>query len=98
MESRRLTHSKVLSTGLSAARWTTRPALQIAARRAISSFIAGEPERPSMKTRLPGPVSQKKIASLTKVFDTRNISLLTDYSKSIGNYIVDADGNVLLDA
>ncbi|CAK7237876.1 4-aminobutyrate transaminase [Sporothrix eucalyptigena] len=66
--------------------------------RTISSFVPGEPERPSMKTTLPGPVSQAKIASLTDVFDTRNVSLLTDYRKSIGNYIVDGDGNILLDA
>ncbi|CAK7244467.1 MAG: 4-aminobutyrate transaminase [Sporothrix thermara] len=97
MASRRLTHSKVLASGLSAARWATRqPA--VAAHRTISSFVPGEPDGPSMKTSIPGPVSQQKIASLTKVFDTRNVSLLTDYSKSIGNYIVDADGNVLLDA
>ena len=60
-------------------------------------FYEGEPAGPTMKTDLPGPTSQKYIKSLDAVFDTRSLILLTDYQKSIGNYIVDADGNVLLD-
>ncbi|SPN98388.1 probable 4-aminobutyrate transaminase [Cephalotrichum gorgonifer] len=60
-------------------------------------FYEGEPEAPVMKTEIPGPVSKKEIADLDKVFDTRALSLLTDYTKSIGNYISDRDGNVMLD-
>ena len=98
MASRRLLHSaKALS--LSAARPAVRrSAPAFSSVRAVSSFVAGEPAAPVMKTSLPGPVSKEKIASLDSVFDTRNISILTDYDKSVGNYIVDADGNVLLDA
>lgn len=50
-----------------------------------------------MKTEIPGPVAREQSAALTDVFDTRNLSLLTDYGASIGNYIADSDGNVLLD-
>lgn len=60
-------------------------------------FYAGEPEAPIVKTEVPGPESRKEIAELDKVFDTRALSLLTDYNKSIGNYIADRDGNVFLD-
>ncbi|KAK4146304.1 aminotransferase class-III-domain-containing protein [Dichotomopilus funicola] len=66
--------------------------------RAMSSFYKGwEPEGPSVKTQIPGPKAQAAIADLDTVFDTRSLNMLTDYSKSVGNYIADPDGNVLLD-
>jgi 4-aminobutyrate aminotransferase/(S)-3-amino-2-methylpropionate transaminase len=37
------------------------------------------------------------IAELDKVFETRSLNMLADYQKSVGNYIADLDGNVLLD-
>ena len=60
-------------------------------------FYDGEPERPVVKTEVPGPVSKKEIKALHEVFDTRALTLLTDYSKCSGNYIADRDGNMLLD-
>jgi 4-aminobutyrate aminotransferase/(S)-3-amino-2-methylpropionate transaminase len=62
-----------------------------------SSFYSGEPEVPVVKTDIPGPKAQESIAKLDKVFDTRSLNMLADYTKSIGNYIVDPDGNTLLD-
>lgn len=56
-----------------------------------------EPEAPSVKTEIPGPKAKAAIAELDQVFDTRSLNMLTDYQKSAGNYIVDADGNELLD-
>jgi len=64
----------------------------------MSSFYANwEPERSTVKTEIPGPKSKAAIAELDKVFDTRSLNMLTDYSKSTGNYIADPDGNLLLD-
>lgn len=68
-----------------------------ASSRAMSSFYPGEPEGPSVKTEIPGPNARAAIAELNEVFDTRSLNMLTDYSKCIGNYIADPDGNVLLD-
>lgn len=65
--------------------------------RAVSGIFSGEPTKPSLLTALPGPRAQKQVEQLHDVFDTRNLNMLVDYSKSIGNYIVDADGNMLLD-
>lgn len=65
--------------------------------RAMSSFYDWEPKGPSVKTEIPGPKSKAAIAELDKVFDTRSLNMLTDYSKCAGNYIADPDGNVLLD-
>ncbi|KAJ0324225.1 hypothetical protein COL5a_007892 [Colletotrichum fioriniae] len=64
---------------------------------AAPSLFAGEPSGPALKTDIPGPASKKATEDLHKVFDTRSLNMLTDYKKSLGNYIADADGNVLLD-
>lgn len=68
-----------------------------ASARTMSSFYAWEPEGPSVKTEIPGPKAKAAVAELDEVFDTRSLNMLTDFAKSSGNYIADADGNVLLD-
>ncbi|KAH6850012.1 aminotransferase class-III-domain-containing protein [Chaetomium sp. MPI-CAGE-AT-0009] len=69
-----------------------------ASTRTMSSFYPSwEPQGPSVKTDIPGPKSKAAIAELDEVFDTRSLNMLTDYTKSVGNYIADPDGNVLLD-
>ncbi|ROT40365.1 4-aminobutyrate aminotransferase [Sodiomyces alkalinus F11] len=74
-----------------------RPFSVSAVRTAASSLFPDEPARPTVKTDIPGPVSKKYIDDLHEVFDTRSLNMLADYNKSIGNYIADPDGNVLLD-
>lgn len=61
------------------------------------SFFPNEPEAPTVKSAVPGPNGNKAIAELEQVFDTRSVNFLSDYSKSIGNYIADPDGNMMLD-
>lgn len=63
----------------------------------VAPYYEGEPEGPVVKTEVPGPNSRKEIEELNEVFDTRALSLLTDYTKCSGNYIADRDGNLLLD-
>lgn len=65
--------------------------------RMASSFYSGEPDAPVVKTKIPGPKAQEYITKLDKVFDTRSLNMLADYTKSTGNYIVDPDGNTILD-
>lgn len=60
-------------------------------------FFADEPARPIVRTAIPGPISQKAIAHLDSVFDTRSLNMMANFHNSIGNYIADLDGNVLLD-
>lgn len=50
-----------------------------------------------LQTQIPGPKSSAAIKRLTDVFDTRSLNMMADYTKSLGNYIADPDGNVLLD-
>lgn len=61
------------------------------------SFFPNEPEAPTVQSVVPGPNGNKAIAELSQVFDTRSVNFLSDYTKSVGNYIADPDGNMLLD-
>lgn len=63
----------------------------------MGRFDGVEPSAPSVKTEIPGPKAKEQTADLDKVFDTRSLNMLTDYNASVGNYIVDPDGNQLLD-
>lgn len=63
----------------------------------MGRFDGVEPSAPSVKTAIPGPKAKEQIADLDKVFDTRALNMLVDYKASVGNYIVDPDGNQLLD-
>lgn len=63
----------------------------------MTPYYAWEPAGPTVKTEIPGPKAKAAAAELDKVFDTRALNMLADYKKSSGNYIVDPDGNVLLD-
>jgi len=61
------------------------------------SFTPGEPDKPQVKTAIPGPLSKDLISKLDQVQDTRSICYMADYDNSVGNYIADVDGNKLLD-
>ncbi|KAI8143627.1 4-aminobutyrate aminotransferase [Fennellomyces sp. T-0311] len=50
-----------------------------------------------MKTSVPGPESKRIIDQLDKYQDARSVFFVADFAKSKGNYIVDADGNAMLD-
>ena len=49
------------------------------------SFFPDEPRQPIVKTAIPGPESKKAIERLSKVFDTRSLNMMADYSQSYGN-------------
>ncbi|KAJ2610370.1 hypothetical protein H4S08_003644 [Coemansia sp. RSA 1365] len=57
-----------------------------------------EPKEPSIVTsEIPGPASKTVLKNLSQLQDTRAAVFAVDYSKCVGNYITDADGNMLLD-
>ena len=59
----------------------------------ISPSIPGEPERASMRTAVPGPASEALRARHGRFQDARPIHVYQDAKKSLGNYLVDVDGN-----
>ena len=50
-----------------------------------------------MLTDCPGPKSKAILEDLSKIHAMQSIAYPVDYEKSLGNYIVDADGNTMLD-
>jgi 4-aminobutyrate aminotransferase / (S)-3-amino-2-methylpropionate transaminase len=48
-------------------------------------FFKDEPSGPSIKTEIPGPKSKELIAELDKVFDTRSLNMMADFTKSFAN-------------
>ncbi|EIM21276.1 4-aminobutyrate transaminase [Wallemia mellicola CBS 633.66] len=55
--------------------------------------------RPEIVTKsFPGPVSKSISKDISEIQEDRAHQFIVDYGKSSGNYIVDADGNTLLDA
>lgn len=56
-----------------------------------------EPEQPVVKTAIPGPLSKELQSHLHTIQQAGAVNLFTDYDKCTGNYIADADGNMLLD-
>ncbi|VEU22849.1 DEKNAAC103925 [Brettanomyces naardenensis] len=61
-------------------------------------YFPDEPKAPHMITPCPGPASKAKLAELSTAFDTKAAFFIADFYNSLGNYICDADGNLLLDA
>ncbi|KAJ8662047.1 4-aminobutyrate aminotransferase [Lichtheimia ornata] len=60
-------------------------------------YFPDEPMGPSMLTNVPGPESKRIIQRLDQYQDTRSVFFVADFARSKGNYIVDADGNTMLD-
>lgn len=59
--------------------------------------ITGEPQRVSMVTAVPGPRTEELRARHGRHQDARTVHVYQDAHKSLGNYLVDVDGNVMLD-
>jgi 4-aminobutyrate aminotransferase/(S)-3-amino-2-methylpropionate transaminase len=62
-----------------------------------SPIIPGEPTSAKIVTVVPGPQSEALRARHGKYQDARTVHVYQDAKKSLGNYMVDVDGNVLLD-
>jgi len=63
----------------------------------LSSSLKHEPTEPSMVTTVPGPRSKELHSELSKVQSMDSVHFFVDYDRSFGNYIVDVDGNTMLD-
>lgn len=61
------------------------------------SLVDGEPDQPVVRTAVPGPKSKALTLELSHIQNSLAVQFFADYEKSIGNYIADVDGNVMLD-
>ncbi|KAF9312551.1 hypothetical protein BG003_006168 [Podila horticola] len=61
-------------------------------------LVHGEPKGPKIMSKtIPGPKTKAGLQHLDSLQDTRAATMMTDLNKSIGNYVVDLDGNTYLD-
>lgn len=60
--------------------------------------MPNEPSGPNVKTEIPGPRSKELLNDISKYQQAGSIQIFVDYDKSIGNYMTDVDGNVILDS
>lgn len=63
----------------------------------VRSDFSQEPIGPKVVTQVPGPESLQLLTQLDQIQNTDAVAFFADYDKSCGNYIVDADDNVMLD-
>ncbi|OZJ06225.1 hypothetical protein BZG36_00764 [Bifiguratus adelaidae] len=77
--------------------FATAAANRVGSRKPVNAYFQNEPQGPELRTKVPGPQSSQILERLGKVQDTRSMAFIADYAKSTGNYIVDSDGNTLLD-
>ncbi|VDM39181.1 unnamed protein product [Toxocara canis] len=66
--------------------------------RSVWAPVGVEPSGPCVTPKQPpGPVSKRLRTEMEPIHQTASIKFFVDYEKSVGNYIVDADGNTYLD-
>ncbi|KAA1080207.1 4-aminobutyrate transaminase [Puccinia graminis f. sp. tritici] len=91
-------HHLTLRQSLDQTRTRAGAAKRTYAVQASPRFFAQEPSGPQVSTsEIPGPASRKLSREINEWQDARAHQLVADYSKSIGNYLQDVDGNRLLD-
>lgn len=88
--------SEILHKNMMATSAASKPALSNAS--STENQLMKEPPEPCIITStLPGPKSVELIKSLAKLQQPGSVKLFIDYQRSMGNYMVDVDGNAFLD-
>jgi hypothetical protein len=62
-----------------------------------TQLLASEPKGPIVTTEIPGPISQELYRKMNSIQQASSVQLFADYEKSVGNYLADVDGNLMLD-
>uniref|UniRef100_A0A671RX37 4-aminobutyrate aminotransferase, mitochondrial-like n=1 Tax=Sinocyclocheilus anshuiensis TaxID=1608454 RepID=A0A671RX37_9TELE len=73
------------------------PGCRYVSRTATKTVSEFEYDAPSMKTAVPGPKSQELMRQLGEIQNVGAVHFFCNYEESRGNYLVDVDGNRMLD-
>lgn len=66
-------------------------------KRCLTGSALKEPKEPIVTTEIPGPRSRDLFQELNAIQQATSVQFFADYNKSSGNFIMDVDGNTLLD-
>ncbi|XP_034021302.1 4-aminobutyrate aminotransferase, mitochondrial-like [Thalassophryne amazonica] len=77
--------------------WTGAPACRCVSSAAQRTQDEFDYDGPSMKTQVPGPRSQELTKQLGNIQNVGAVNFFCNYRESKGNYLVDVDGNRMLD-
>uniref|UniRef100_A0AAZ3RYJ8 4-aminobutyrate aminotransferase, mitochondrial n=2 Tax=Oncorhynchus tshawytscha TaxID=74940 RepID=A0AAZ3RYJ8_ONCTS len=75
----------------------TAPGCRYVSKAAAKTQVEFEYDGPSMKTEVPGPRSKELTKQLGEIQNVGAINFFCNYEESRGNYLVDVDGNRMLD-
>ncbi|XP_028311028.1 4-aminobutyrate aminotransferase, mitochondrial [Gouania willdenowi] len=77
--------------------WLSAPGCRQVSKAAAKAEVEFDYDGPSMKTTVPGPRSQALTKQLGEIQNVAAVNFFCNYEESRGNYLVDVDGNRMLD-
>uniref|UniRef100_A0A3B4YUQ6 4-aminobutyrate aminotransferase n=1 Tax=Stegastes partitus TaxID=144197 RepID=A0A3B4YUQ6_9TELE len=89
--------SRQLALSLQKNLWLSAPGCRYVSKAAAKTQVEFDYDGPSMKTTVPGPRSQELTKQLGVIQNVGAVNFFCNYEESRGNYLVDVDGNRMLD-
>ncbi|KAF0032188.1 hypothetical protein F2P81_014478 [Scophthalmus maximus] len=89
--------SRQLALSLQKNLWLSPAGCRYVSKAAPKTQMEFEYDGPSMKTSVPGPRSQELTKQLGEIQNVGAVNFFCNYEESRGNYLVDVDGNRMLD-